>query len=204
MADEKVMLGAIATTTVAAGLIGGKWPWYVVALMGTCYGHITGMGNATNLWRTKEAHGLIEELDDLKTEMAAFKKRLKDEGKWEGGAWDTFEDAYDKFRQGVDALAELRNLNGAGVEATQKAFKVLAILFNVVAGVMLAVGIAMVWARLHPAGRVAAVLLSNSAGSTATSTTRASVWKLVKILGIFAGVLYMAIKQTEMTGKFFP
>ncbi|MEV0196940.1 hypothetical protein [Nonomuraea sp. NPDC050691] len=205
MADERIMAAAIATATAAAGLIGGRWPWYVVALMGTCYGHITGMGQSTGLWKTQDHQGQITEIDELVTEMAGFKKRLKEEGKWEGSAWETFEGVYETFKKGVEELAKLRNANGDGVGETQKAFSFLGTLFGAVAVGMLIFAIRKrIMSFLHPAAAVAAEGESIAQGATTTNAVKTAARKQLMLLGGLGTLLYMAVQQTEMTGKLFP
>ncbi|NUW30219.1 hypothetical protein HTZ77_02070 [Nonomuraea sp. SMC257] len=205
MADERIMAAAIATATAAAGLIGGKWPWYVVGIMGTLYGHVSGMGQTTQLWKTTGEQGLIGELDELMEDMAAFKKRLQDEGKWEGSAWEAFEGVYDSFRKGAEDLGKLRNLNGDGVKAAEKIFGYVVLLCGVVATGMLIFGIRKrIMSLVHPAGAVIAEGESAVQGATTTGVAKGTAKKQLMVLASLGGVLYMANQQAEMTGKLFP
>ncbi|NUW40965.1 hypothetical protein [Nonomuraea rhodomycinica] len=205
MADERLMAAAIATATAAAGLIGGRWPWYVVGLMGVCYGHISGMGHSTQLWKTTAEQGLIDELDELMEGMAAFKKRLKDEGKWEGSAYEAFEGVYDTFRKGAEDLAKLRNLNGDGVKAAKSIFGNMVLMFGVVATGMLIFGIRKrIMSIVHPAGAVIGEGESAVQGATTTGVVKGAAKKQLIFLGTLGGLIYMANQQAEMTGKLFP
>ncbi|MEV0148082.1 MULTISPECIES: hypothetical protein [unclassified Nonomuraea] len=205
MADEKVMVSAIATATAAAGLIGSPWAWYVTTLMGTVYGHVSGMSQSQDQWKTQDHQGQVMELDELATQMAAFKKRLQDEGKWEGSAWETFEGVYESFKKGITALADLRNATGDGVDAARRAFSMIAILSGVVATGMLVFGIRKrIMSMLHPVAAVAAEGESIAQGATTTSVLRGAVGKQLKIVAALGFLLYMANQQTETSGKLFP
>ncbi|MFB4282587.1 MULTISPECIES: WXG100 family type VII secretion target [unclassified Nonomuraea] len=194
---KETYMAAASTALVAAGMIWRPWGFYVAATIGTMISDPEGMTESAAGWRTEELVTLGAQLDALKTQ-------LKDQGTWEGSAFDAFESVHTSFKNSIDDLNAARDDTGQAVDSAAGFYRVGAIVCSAVALAMLGWGIAKMAMRFNPATAVAAETTDAAVGNAATSTIRTVAKRHLMVAGGMAAVLAVVVQQSKMTGKIFP
>ncbi|MEV0350463.1 WXG100 family type VII secretion target [Nonomuraea sp. NPDC050680] len=197
-------LTAAGTASAAALVIQQPWAFYVAAGIGTLVSNPGAMADAAKAWQSIDHAGLMSELDELADGLDHLKKQLKTSGKWDGGAFDTFEGIHTAFKNGVKTLKETRNDTGEAVNSASKAYYVGAGVALLVAAAMTAYGLYKLASSATPFTRAMAEVLVAVRGSLTLQTIKKLIVKQGLIVAALGGALYMSAQQTEMTGKLFP
>ncbi|WP_433512526.1 WXG100 family type VII secretion target [Nonomuraea sp. CA-143628] len=204
--ESDVSLYKMAASMAAAGAVAILQPWafYVAAAIGVMVSDPGAMSNSAKAWQSIDHDGLMTELDELDEGLDRLKKQLKSSGKWEGAAFDTFEGIHKSFKNGVKSLKDTRNDTGRAVNATAKAYHEGARVAVLVGGGMYALGMYKLLSKATPWTAILAEGVSAVRGRITLQTVRSLLWKHGKVVGGLSLVLYLAIQQTETTGKLFP
>ncbi|MFD1542261.1 WXG100 family type VII secretion target [Nonomuraea guangzhouensis] len=196
----------LAASGAAAGavMILQPWAFYVAAALGVMVSDPGAMSRSAKAWRSLDHDGLMSELDDLDQGLDHLKKQLKSSGKWAGAAFDTFEGIHKSFKNGVKSLKDTRNDTGQAVDVAAKAYHYGALVAVAVGSSMLILGLWKLAMRATPWTMIASEGLSAVRGSITLQAVKKLLVRHGMIIGGLSTVLYMAVQQTEMTGKLFP
>lgn len=193
---------AFGTATLAAGMIGKPWAKYVVLMIGVVISDPGRMSSSADAWRGTDG-GTPSELTQLDGELVILKNMLAEY--WSGPAFEEFTKAHDTFSKSLKKLEETRNSTGEAIDQNARLYYWGAVLFSIIAGGMLALGIAMQIIRRHPLGRtVLGLNIDKLFAKTAIKAGKNVLLKLGIGVGVVAGLMYVAIQQAEATGKAFP
>jgi hypothetical protein len=206
MYESDATLYKVAAVTAAAAsvMIMRPWAFYVTAMIGTMVSNPGGMAQSAKNWKSLDHQGLMGELDELDAGLVQLKKQLKEAGKWEGTAADTFEGIHKSFMDAIKSLKETRNNTGDAVGTAAEVYHYGAIVCTVVAGSMFILGVYLMASRGTPLTAVFAEGISSIRGAMTMQAVKKVLMKHLMVAGALGGVLYMTIQQTEMTGKLFP
>ncbi|HEX4814465.1 MAG TPA: WXG100 family type VII secretion target [Nonomuraea sp.] len=198
---KEMYYAAAATAIGSASLIRSPWASYTAVAIGAMVSDPEGMADAARNWRS----GATSELTQLDQQLGQLKNQLKEQGKWEGGAFTAFETVHDNFRNSVTQLKNIRTNTGDAVDSSQDFFKWGAIGCSVIAGAMLLIAMTKYASNLGgPVGRVAGLIWEKAAGQATLRITKEMLKKHGKVVLVLSGLMYLVVKQTESTGKVFP
>jgi hypothetical protein len=198
--ESDVTLYQMAASTATAGAIAILQPWafYVAAAIGVMVSDPGAMSKSAKAWMDLD---LLEELD---AGLDHLKKQLKSSGKWEGGAFDTFEGVHTSFKNGVNSLKDTRKDTGQAVDVAAKAYHYGALVAVAIGASMFALGLYKLVSKATPWTAILAEGVSAARGRITLQMVKSLLWKHGKVVGGLSLVLYLAIQQTETTGKLFP
>ncbi|MFG1963886.1 WXG100 family type VII secretion target [Nonomuraea sp. NPDC049028] len=197
-------LAAAAMASSAAFVIQQPWAFYAAAGIGTLVSNPGAMADAAKAWQSVDHAGLMSELDELDDGLDQLKKQLKTSGKWEGGAFDTFEGIHTAFKNGVKSLKETRNDTGEAVHSASKAYYVGSGVVMLAAVGMMGFAVYKLLSSATPFTKAVGEALVAVRGSLTLQSIRKLIAKQGLIVAGLGMVLYMSMQQTEMTGKLFP
>ncbi|TDD25146.1 hypothetical protein [Nonomuraea diastatica] len=206
MSVYKEMYMSAAGSAMAASLaLRTPWASYMALAIGTMVSDPEGMMDAARQWRTADHSGGTEELDQLDQQLDDLKAQLKDQGTWEGQAFDSFETVHTSFKESLQQLKETRNATGDGVDAQADFFKWGAIACMALAMFMWTVVIVRYWSLITSGpGAVAGKIWETRAGLKGLSITREMLKKHGKAVVGLSLLLFMLKQLTENVGKIFP
>ena len=196
--DASLYKLAASSASAAAIMILQPWAFYVAAAIGVLVSDPGGMSKSAKAWQN------LDLLDDLEAGLDHLKQQLKSSGKWSGAAFDTFEGIHKSFKNGVKSLKDTRNDTGKAVDAVAEAYHYGALVAVVIGGSMFALGLYKLISKATPWTAIIAEGVSAARGRITLQAVRTLLWKHGKVVGGLSLVLYMVMKQTEMTGKLFP
>ncbi|MEU4228834.1 WXG100 family type VII secretion target [Nonomuraea sp. NPDC026600] len=202
--DASLYKLAASTAVAGAAMIMQPWAFYAAAAIGVMVSDPGAMAKTAKAWRSLDHDGLMSELDELAGGLDKLKTDLKSSAKWEGASFDTFEGIHTAFKNGVKSLKDTRNDTGDAVDAAAKIYHYGALSAMAVGSVMLWMGLSKMAARFTPGLGNFAEVLTAARGAVTLQAVKAILKKHALAVAVVTGVLYMAIKQTEMTGKLFP
>ncbi|MEO3798932.1 hypothetical protein [Nonomuraea sp. B1E8] len=204
---KEMYLTAAGSAAAAALVLRKPWASYMALAIGTLVSDPEGMGDAARQWRTADHSGDMEELDQLDQQLDDLKAQLKDQGTWEGQAFDSFETVHTSFKESLQQLKESRNATGDGVDAQADFFKWGAVTCTALAMFMWTVVIVSYGFLLTSAtgwGMVAKEVWETRMGLKGLSITKAMLRKHGIAVATLAGLLIFLKTQTESVGKIFP
>lgn len=188
---------ATSVATAAAVMIMRPWAFYVAAGLGTIVSNPEGMDESALNWKSGDLDALDKQLDDLKTQ-------LKEQGTWEGQAFQNFEQVHKSFKESLGTLKEMREGTSEAVSSTSGFYKVLAYFCSAVALGMMAYAIWKMVARSNPATAAVAETTDAAVGATTTKVMKGALLKHAVAVGILASLLLVVKGQTQAAGKLFP
>lgn len=195
-------VGALLATA-SAPMILQPWAFYIVVLIGTLFSNPEGMDESVRNWRTTANDGETFELQDLREELNKVKEELK-AGKWEGGAYEQFEEVHDSFVDSVEQLERIRNDTGDAVASHATLLKIAGAASAATGFLMFVLGLCLMTSRLTPGTAVVAQFASAMFGKTALATMRKILANNVKAAAVLAAIMVMVVQYTETTGQGFP
>ncbi|MFC5815478.1 hypothetical protein [Nonomuraea harbinensis] len=204
MNGKDAFSAAAMMSLTAAVMIAQPWAFYVAAAFGTLVSNPEGMDDSATNWRSTDQNGVTTELNKLVEELEELKTQLKEDGKWEGGAFQSFSGVHGSFVESIGQLKNIRDETGNAVSSTADFMKIVSYIVLAIAGVMLAWGIFCFATRWHPVSAVTVYGMSAALGKAILAATKkivASNWKKTAIL---AGIMFLAVQYTQMTGQMFP
>ncbi len=205
MSAGKEMFDAATTMSAGAALmILRPWAFYVAATIATLRSHPEGMRESATNWRSADKNGVTTELDSLVGELNNLKKELKDQGKWEGGAFDTFEEVHGNFLKSVEQLKNARNDAGDAVDSNANFHSQVAVVALAIAIAMVAWGLFVFAARWLPAYNAVVLGIDAALGKAMLQGAKKILTNNIKAALILTGVIFGVITVSEMTAKSFP
>lgn len=204
MNGKDAFIAATTISTMAAFMIAQPWAFYVAAAFGSLVSNPEGMDDSATNWRSTDQAGVTAELDNLVTELESLKTRLKDEGTWEGSAFQSFENVHGSFITSIGQLKEIRNDTGDAVSSTAGFLKIVSGIALTVAGLMFAWGVYCMVSRVHPLSALTAHGLSAALGKAILAMVKTIVANNWKAAAILTAVMFGVVQYTQMTGQMFP
>lgn len=201
---QELYVTAAAMSTSAAFMIRQPWAFYVPVVIGMLISSPEAISAAGSAWRTIDREGLTRELDDLLEDLVTLREKLKKEGKWEGGAWEVFEQVHESFVTAAKALKDLRNDCGDAMQQAAKVYYIGASVAMSVATGMLALGVYKTMFSVTPVTAAAAEVTAAARGAVTMKTLRKVLLKHGLVVGALATALTTIVQLSEQTGALFP
>jgi uncharacterized protein YukE len=199
--SKSLYVKAAATAGAAAFLIGQPWAFYVAAMIGTMVSDPGRMSKSADTWRTFDQGGSTYELAMLQTDLAVLKASLQQQAKWDGAAFEQFEETWNEFNKSLKTLESTRNSTGEAVDQSAKLYHGGAKACMVISGLMMAFALVLVMAR----GKMPFSWVVNSkAGKVTLEMLKKMLLKHGIAVATLTTIMYLAVKKSEESGKLFP
>ena len=195
---------AAATSATGALMIRRPWAYYVTLMIGLMISDPGQMSESAKAWRTTDNGGSTSELIALRGELSTLRNTLKEEGKWEGEAFERFDAAYQDFNKSLKMLETTRNSTGEAVDQSAKLFFGGAVVCNVIADFMFLYGVALMLLRYNVYGNFIAQALDIQVSKVAVQSVKKVLIRHGIAVGVLSTVMYQAMQMAETSGKLFP
>ncbi|MGW0801877.1 WXG100 family type VII secretion target [Nonomuraea sp. NPDC002799] len=193
-------MAALATALIRSG-----WTFYITSAIGSMISDPEGMEGSAKQTLTTVKNGLTVEFEEIDKLLVSLKTQLKEQGTWEGEAFEAFEQVHTSFRDSLKQLEDSRNATGEGLESSAAFWKVGAIVCASVAAVMLTLGIAKAASNLGgPIGKAAAWTAETVIAKTIIKVMEKVFGKHLLAIGALGGIMYAANAYADTAGKVFP
>ncbi|MEU4516819.1 hypothetical protein AB0G05_45665 [Nonomuraea wenchangensis] len=196
---KEMSMIAAGSAVVSAVFIGQPWAFYVAATLGSLVNNPEGMEDSVKHWL-----GAVDDLLDLDKQLDALKKRLEDEGTWEGEAFKAFETAYTSFKSSLKQLKDGRTATGEGVGSHASFSKFTAGFSVAIATAMSALAGYKVGSKASPITAAIAEGVTATIGKITLTSVKKLLGRQIMVAGGLSFLLYSAIQASEMAGKVFP
>ncbi|GAA3615728.1 hypothetical protein GCM10022419_121260 [Nonomuraea rosea] len=199
--SKGLYIKAAATATAAASLIGQAWAFYVAAMIGTMISDPGRMSKSAETWRTVDQGGLTYELTGIQNDLAVLKTSLQQQAKWDGAAFEQFEETWNEFNKSLKTLESTRNSTGEAVDQSAKLYHWGAVACMAIGGLMMAIALVLLMVR----GKMPfSWIVSSKIGNVTLEMLKKFLLKHGIAVGTLTTIMYLAVKKSEDSGKLFP
>ncbi|GAA3115073.1 hypothetical protein [Streptosporangium carneum] len=188
--DRAGYVQMLAAATVAAGILRRPSAFALVASLGVLISNPGDMSKAAGEWRDPKLSGGAD-LDAIKEQLITLKGRIKNDGHWEGDAYNVFSTAVDDFAVQLDNAKRYRQGAGDTLDQTASLYHAT---FEVVRLIVYCMGIiaaVYIASKLYPPWGAAVELWVTGVLEKLDGIVKAIISRKLKAVGAVGILLWM-------------
>ncbi len=188
--DRSTTIMAVAAAGEAALILRRPSAWSIVATLGLLVSNPGDMKKAAGEWRDPKAGG-VADLEAIKNQLDTLQARIKDDGHWEGDAYETFSASVKDFNAQLDRARTYRQGMGDTLDQTAEIYHVGAQIAFYVALAMEGIALVYLASYLVPALRLPAEGWVTVALKKLDDVVKAVVGKKLKAVAAVGVLMWM-------------
>ncbi|MEV7009927.1 hypothetical protein [Streptosporangium sp. NPDC051022] len=188
--DRATTILAVAAATEAAIILRRPAAWSIVATLGLLVSNPGDMKKAAGEWRDPNA-GPAADLVAIRDQLHTLQARIKDEGHWEGDAYETFSASVKDFNAQLDNARRYRQGMGDTLDQTADIYHVGAQIAFYTALTMEGIALVYMASYVYPALRIPAEGWVTAALKKLDDVVKGVVGKKLKAVAAVGVIMWM-------------